>query len=261
MFDVANFKEIVHVAADLIRNDYEAAQAVEKTRKADGSFVTQTEHRVTEFLNRELNRLLPGCGWLSEEDEDSSERLSFDRVWIVDPVDGTREFLAGVPEFALSIGLVENGRPVAGAVMNPVTREGGLCVKGQKPDFWGLESKTSMRGTLAEAVASVSRTEVKRGQVEPYRALFKEIRPIGSVAYKLLRVAAGLEDVSFTVAPKSEWDICGGIALLNGAGQEYWSLDRNPLIFNLPNPLLGAGSACGSATLLNSFIPNLRLLV
>jgi myo-inositol-1(or 4)-monophosphatase len=95
--------------------------AVEVTMKSGDDPVTAADLAVNDVL---LDLLpLPGEGWLFEETADSSDRLGRDRVWMVDPIDGTREFVQGIPEWSVSIGLIEHGRPVAGGICNPVTGE------------------------------------------------------------------------------------------------------------------------------------------
>ncbi|MEO5352360.1 MAG: hypothetical protein H7835_04010, partial [Magnetococcus sp. XQGC-1] len=85
--------------------------------------LTRADLEADQLLRQRLLGARPGYGWLSEETADSPERLSCRRVWIVDPMDGTKEFIRGLPEFAVSIALVEEGRPVAACVHNPATRE------------------------------------------------------------------------------------------------------------------------------------------
>ena len=158
-------------------------------------------------VNQVLRKVLvqDGDGWLSEENVDDFHRLRKNRVWVVDPLDGTREFLEGVPEWCVSIGLVENGRAIAGGICNPVTGEvflgsleTGLTYNGKK--VWASEKRD-----LAGAVVLASRTEVKRGEWEPFQDRTLVIRPVGSVAYKLALVAAGLADATWNLNPKNEW--------------------------------------------------------
>jgi len=94
---------------------------IESRRKAGGDPVTEADTAVDNVLRELLPR--PGEGWLSEETEDDLARLACSRVWVVDPVDGTREFISGIPEWSVSVGLVEDGRAVAGGIANPATGE------------------------------------------------------------------------------------------------------------------------------------------
>src|SRR5450432_490554 len=94
--------------------------AIEAEYKAGHDPVTEADRAVDAVLRQELLR--DGEGWLSEESVDNPDRLDKQRVWIVDPLDGTREFVNGLPEFCVSIGFVENGKPVAGGIYNPATQ-------------------------------------------------------------------------------------------------------------------------------------------
>src|ERR1700736_5506616 len=95
--------------------------AIAAEYKAGHDPVTEADRAVDAVLRQNLLR--DGEGWLSEESVDDVSRLSKSRVWVVDPLDGTREFVQGIPEFCVSIGLVEDGRPVAGGICNPATNE------------------------------------------------------------------------------------------------------------------------------------------
>src|SRR5207302_6895567 len=94
---------------------------IEAEYKAGQDPVTEADRALDAVLRKELLR--DGEGWLSEESVDDPVRLQRSRVWVVDPLDGTREFVKGIPEFCVSIGFVENGRPVAGGIYNPATDE------------------------------------------------------------------------------------------------------------------------------------------
>src|SRR6204780_4728262 len=97
------------------------AGAIETEYKIGHDPVTEADRALDAVLRKELLR--NGEGWLSEESVDDPIRLEHSRVWVVDPLDGTREFVQGIPEFCVSIGYVENGRPVAGGICNPATDE------------------------------------------------------------------------------------------------------------------------------------------
>lgn len=92
-------------------------------RKGGNELVSEADLKAAEMLHDALTTAFPDTGWLSEEHTDTTERLAKERVWVVDPIDGTREYLLGVPEYAISVGLVVHGRPVLGVVYNPATDE------------------------------------------------------------------------------------------------------------------------------------------
>jgi myo-inositol-1(or 4)-monophosphatase len=236
-------------AAALARRGAEAPLGT--IRKPDGSPVTAVDAAVDAFLKRNLTALLPGSGWLSEETADDHDRLGREFVWIVDPIDGTKQLLSKIPELAVSIGLVSSGRVVAAAVVNPMTGEIGSWVAGGPPSFTGLVSRPAPP-SLAEVGAIVSRTESEAGDLEDLRTLVGATTAVGSVAYKLLRVAAGADALTYSVLPKNEWDVCGGIGLLEAAGRAYLRLDGDPVVFNRPVPRIASGAVAGPRPLAES---------
>src|SRR3984885_6121237 len=179
--------------------------AIETEYKAGHDPVTEADRALDAVLRKEL--LCEGEGWLSEESVDDPIRLQRSRVWVVDPLDGTREFVKGIPEFCVSIGFVENGRPVAGGIYNPATAETFLGSIDCGVTYNGKPAVASQRSTLEGAVILASRSEVKRGEWKAFEKSSFQVRAMGSVAYKLALVSAGLADVTFTLTPKNEWDV------------------------------------------------------
>jgi len=176
---------------------------------------------------------------------DDFTRLEKSRVWVVDPLDGTREFVAGIPEFCVSVAMVENGRPVAGGICNPATDEIFLGSLDSGVTYNGKPAKPSQRTTLNGALVLASRSEVKRGEWKRFEGTNLKIRPMGSVAYKLALVSAGLADITFTLVPKNEWDVAAGVALVESAEGFTTTLDNTPLRCNNRDPLLKGLIACG----------------
>jgi myo-inositol-1(or 4)-monophosphatase len=209
--------------------------------------VTEADTAVDAVLRKELLR--GDEGWLSEESVDDLSRLNRNRVWVVDPLDGTREFVAGIPEFCVSVAMVENGEPVVGGICNPATNELFLGSLDLGITYNGKLAQTSEKSNLQAAVVLASRSESNRGEWSRFaRAPFK-VQEMGSVAYKLARVSAGLADATFTLTPKNEWDVAAGAALVLSAGGFVLNLDRQPLRCNNRSPLLSGLLAGG---------PNLR---
>ena len=208
--------------------------------------VTEADLAADRVLNHELLRLLPDAGWLSEETADSPDRLEKKAVWIVDPIDGTREYTQGEPEFAISVALALEGQVVLGVLLNPAKDElfagrlgGGVFRNGSK-------LRHSDCNRLEGAVLLASRTETRRGEFEPFRALM-EIREVGSTAYKLGLVATGEGDVYFTRKPRNEWDVAAGILLCREAGMMVTDLGGDSHRFNRPDPLCRGVVACAPA--------------
>jgi myo-inositol-1(or 4)-monophosphatase len=245
-FRLGAIEAIADEAAMLARRT--ASAPLDVAEKDDRSPVTAVDRAVNAFLRRELTTLLPGSGWLSEESVDDLRRLVSDLVWIVDPIDGTKQVIAGIPEVAVSIGLVRQGRVVAAAVVNPMTGERGTWVDGEPPAFRGLEPRP-LPASLEAASAIVSRTESEAGDLADLEGLVASTRPVGSVAYKLLRVAAGADPLTYSLLPKHEWDVCAGVGLLLAAGRVYLRLDGAPLVFNQADTRIPSGAVAGPRAL------------
>lgn len=210
--------------------------AIEAEYKAGHDPVTEADRAVDAVLH--TNLLREGEGWLSEESVDDFSRLDKRRVWVVDPLDGTREFVQGIPEFCVSIAMVEDGIPVAGGICNPATDELILGSRDTGVTYNGSPAQPSQRKDLHGALVLASRSEVKRGEWKQFESAEFDIRPMGSVAYKLGLVAAGKADLTFTLVPKNEWDVAAGAALVESAGGFILTLDNSPLRCNQRNPLL-----------------------
>ena len=210
--------------------------AIAVERKAGGDPVTEADQRVDDVLRRLLPE--PGEGWLSEETVDDKVRLDKRRAWVVDPLDGTREFVEGIPQWSVSIGLVEDGQPVAGGILNPATDQLVLGAVGHGVTLNGEPAAVSTRESLEGAVVLASNSEIRRGEWERFVNQGIEVRPCGSVAYKLALVASGLVDATWTLVPKNEWDVVAGIALVRAAGGIVEPKEEPDRTFNQPSPLL-----------------------
>jgi myo-inositol-1(or 4)-monophosphatase len=212
------------------------AGSVEASFERGDDPLTEADLAVDEAVKGVLSS--PEDGWLSEETADSAARLGCRRTWVVDPLDGTREFVKGIPEWCVSVGLVEDGVPVAGGILAPAAglrivgaMDRGVTLNGVAT---GARKATSIQGALVLA----SRSEVKRGLWSPFFATDISIRSMGSVALKLALVAVGLADATWTLVPKNEWDVAAGAALVLASGGRVSLPDGTTRSFNSPDPLL-----------------------
>ena len=210
--------------------------------------VTTADNESDLYLKTILTESYPDYGWLSEETVDSKERLKKDRVWIVDPLDGTKEFIQGIPHFVVSIALVENGISILGVLYNPVTRETFSAAKGVGAFLNGTPIQCKTKNLISEMVILNSRSETRRGLWEPYKKYFGELKPIGSVAYKLGLTAAGQADIFASLRPKNEWDICAGACLIREAGGKLINLNGKNISFNQEKTLIEPGLIAGDDT-------------
>jgi myo-inositol-1(or 4)-monophosphatase len=231
--DVRRIVEGLRAAAEAVRPFSPGDVAFE--RKVErGDPVTEADHAA----DRVLRDILPGPGegWLSEESADDRSRLACERVWVVDPIDGTREFIEGVSEWCISIGLLEKGEPVAGGIYNPATDELVVGSLEGGVTYNGIAATVSEPGGSSPVTVLASRSELKRGEWERFRDGRFDVRPCGSVAYKLGLVAAGRAHATWTLVGKSEWDVVGGTALVRAAGGVVCLADGTEPAFNQDRP-------------------------
>lgn len=218
--------------------------AIEAEEKSGGRGPVTEADQVSNRVLREC-LLRDGEGWLSEETTDDLARLDHKRVWVIDPLDGTSDFVAGIPEWCVSIAMVENGRSVAGGICNPATGEIFLGTQETGVTYNGQPAAASAKAGLEGALVLASRRELKRGEWEQFRKDKFEIRPMGSVAYKLALVSAGRADATWTLSRKNEWDVAGGVALIEAAGGIVRASNNSPLLFNKRHSLIPGLFACG----------------
>ncbi|MFC4636931.1 3'(2'),5'-bisphosphate nucleotidase CysQ [Deinococcus hohokamensis] len=197
--------------------------------------VTEADREASALIMAGLRAAFPDDGRLSEEEVDDPIRLSRERVWIVDPIDGTQEYTSGSPDYCVSIGLCVGGQPVLGVVYVPATDELFSGVVGQGVTKNGQPA--SFR-TGADYILSVSDTEHRR---ELNRHDLPGMVPSGSIALKLARLAAGEADVTFTMSPRSEWDIAAGHALVRASGGDLRRRDGRAVVYNAPRPHIEQG--------------------
>lgn len=222
-------------AGTAVRGYYKDAYTVKE--KGEDNPLTDADLASDRILADRLRAAFPDFGWLSEESVDDPVRLQKDFAWIVDPLDGTKEFTLGIPEFVVSIGLVQAGRPVLGVLYNPIKDELFAGVVGEGATFNGAPCRVSAHAQLQGARVVCSRTEMKKGWFDKYLDRIVPV-PVGSVAYKFGLVASGQAETTFTPQPRNEWDICGGVALVQAAGGRTSNRHGVDFLFNRPNPLV-----------------------
>lgn len=204
------------------------------SKKANNEIVTKADLLANDILKAHLLSEFPEDAWLSEETIDDASRLSSSRVWVVDPIDGTKEFALGLPEYAISVALIEHHEPVLAAVYNPATQE--LFHAVANLGTWQGTTRCQCLYQPAPQVLA-SRTEYDRGQWEKYNGLF-EIKKIGSIAYKLALVASGAACATFSIGNKNEWDIAAGVLLVKEAGGVVLDNRKQTILFNQQNLLV-----------------------
>ncbi|CAN5893105.1 3'(2'),5'-bisphosphate nucleotidase CysQ [soil metagenome] len=215
--------------------------SLEVTLKEPGQPVTIADLEADALLRRILLTAFPDHGWLSEESEDEPDRLQRKRVWIVDSIDGTRSFIAGRPEFSISIGLAEHGVATVGVVYNPARDELFYAVRGGGAFVETAHEQARIRvgerhpRQRGEVTMLASRSEIEAGAFEEFRGEWL-VKPVGSTAYKMARIGWSRGDVFLSRGPKQEWDVCAGSLIVAEAGGRVTDTAGEPLRFNRLEP-------------------------
>ncbi|HUY38750.1 MAG TPA: 3'(2'),5'-bisphosphate nucleotidase CysQ [Candidatus Binataceae bacterium] len=226
-------KQAARAAGEILRGHWNRGGYTIGSKGKDNP-VTQADLEADQTIKRMLHEPFPEYGWLSEETADSADRLERRRVWIVDPLDGTKEFINGVPEFCVAIALIEDGEPILGVTYNPIRREMFWGARGLGCHLNSRLVRVSRTRLLHRAKVLASRSEAARGEWQVFHGRLI-VSPTGSVAYKLALVAAGKGDATFTRSPKSEWDIASGAALIALGGGTITDIRGRKLRFNNRN--------------------------
>lgn len=218
--------------------------------KADGTAVSEADLAADALLRKRLLQANGSYGWLSEESEDDLVRLRKSRVWVVDPIDGTRAFLKGKPEWTVCAALVEDGRSLLAAVYNPAREEffhavrGGGAFLNDKPI--GVRDPVKLEGCCLAA----SRSQIRSKQwARPWPEF--ETLWVNSIAYRLALVAQGECDGTISLSAKSDWDLAAAHLLVEEAGGVITTHDDRAMVYNLETPrhssVVSAGPALHSA--------------
>lgn len=206
-----------------------AGHALHSWDKTPGSLVSEADLEVDRFLKRELLRLLPSAAWLSEETADDKVRTDSDLIWLVDPIDGTRDFVAGRSGWAVSVALVSAGRPLIGMLAAPARDEEWMAVAGQG-------------ATLNQAPIHASTRTQFAGARVPTHSLPKDdadlvaVEQPNSIALRIAMVADNRADLVATLRWGFEWDIAAATLIAREAGAEVSDAFGRPLAYNKHDP-------------------------
>jgi myo-inositol-1(or 4)-monophosphatase len=224
--------------------------------KGPGQVVTTADLEVDHLLHGALLGAFPDDGWLSEERADDRARLRRSRVWVVDPIDGTRAFADGLPEFSISVALLVDDIPALGIVCNPATGEWFEAERGAGAWLGGARLRVSGQGALAGARLLSSRTEMRRRR---WPELIPEatFTDLSSLAYKLALVAAGRFDGLVSLRASHDWDLAAAQLLLAEAGGRLTAADGSALMLNRAIPCHEGLAAAATAPLHEALIARL----
>jgi myo-inositol-1(or 4)-monophosphatase len=211
--------------------------------KGQNSPVSEVDIAVDALLKARLEAIVPEAAWLSEETEDDPARLAARRVWIVDPIDGTRAFLAGRADWTVSVALVEDGRPIIAALYAPASEEFFLAVARASVTRNGL----AIRASTGEALAGARVSGPKRllDQLAATAPDIVIVPRVHSLALRLARVADSTLDVAFAGGNSHDWDLAAADLLVHEAGGVLTTLEGTTLSYNGATPTHGMLVAAG----------------
>jgi myo-inositol-1(or 4)-monophosphatase len=213
--------------------------------KGQNSPVSEADIAVDRLLHERLMGATPQYGWLSEESADDAARLAAPRVWVVDPIDGTRGFIAGRPDWAVSAALVESGRPILGVLFAPVTDEMFVARAGEGASRNGVSMRAADAATLAGArIAGPPRRLERLAALAPG---IETVPKIFSLALRLNAVAAATLDAAMAGPNSHDWDLAAADLLVHEAGGMLTDIDGRAPLYNEAHPVHGALFAAGPA--------------
>jgi len=219
--------------------------SVKTWTKGQGSPVTAADMAVNDLLQARLAGAEPGIAWLSEESTDDPARRTARRVWVVDPIDGTRAFIAGRTDWAVSAALVEDNRPVLAALFAPAEPAFYAAAAGKGATLDGAPIAAADSAQLEG-----TRIAGPKSYLERLSALglpFEPVPRIHSIALRFALIARGTLDVAFSGGSSHDWDLAAADLLVHEAGGLVTTLTGESLIYNRPDPVHGALVAAGRA--------------
>ena len=250
MPDASGGDRLTHDAAllvDTVRHAGALGLAMFRTElrnwtKAGSSPVSEADIAVNDLIQSRLQAATPDYGWLSEESADDSARLSKPLAWVVDPIDGTRGYLAGREDWCVSVALVEQGRPLIAAVFAPVTDEFFFAVRGRGAtcNGWAISSTSGVAMDFARVAGP--KPLVQRMAPPGDLTLYPRI---GSLALRLCFVADGRLDAAFAGGQSRDWDLAAADLIVHEANGRMSGLSGDPILYNRPEVTHGLLVAAG----------------
>lgn len=234
----------VRKAARGLQRDFGEVENLQVSMKGPGDFVSAADKKAEKVLFEELSKARPGYGFLMEE-SGTVEGSDKSHRWIIDPLDGTTNFLHGIPQFAISVGLERDGQMVAGVIYNPVTDELFLAEKGQGAFLNDRRLRVSARRDITQCVIGCGIPHIGRPGHETFlkeeRAVMNNssgLRRMGAASLDLAYVAAGRFDGFWEVA-LSPWDMAAGIVLVREAGGTVNDINGREDMLNTGSVVVG----------------------
>ncbi|MBL4836551.1 MAG: 3'(2'),5'-bisphosphate nucleotidase CysQ, partial [Kordiimonadaceae bacterium] len=206
--------------------------------KSPNNPVSEADIAVDTFLRTTLMQNRTGYGWLSEETEDQPERLRCGRLWIVDPIDGTRAFLAVGDDWGISVALVQDGKPIIAAFYAPVKDAFYFAERGRGVTKNGKNITVSDQSVLTNARMMGDPTAFKTHEYWPLPWPDTMVAEhANSIALRICQIADGQFDCCVTLRPKNDWDVAAADLIIGEAGGVLTTGEGKKLVFNREHPL------------------------
>ena len=210
--DLALIADAAYAAGSIARKAFHANES-EVWDKSENNPVTDADIAVNDYLVKTLQPARPEYGWLSEETQDDASRHERRRSFVVDPIDGTRAFIDRTPNFTVSVAIIEDGKPIAVAVYNPLLDELYTAARGHGAQMNG------------ETISTSNAAQIENIRMVGYPRKFRRlgwpkmnVSVINSMAYRMVLVASGARDATVAFTPKSDWDLAAASLIAEEAG-------------------------------------------
>lgn len=255
-------KKLIPVLIESIMKIYEAGFDV--SIKKDNSPVTEADKCANNLIVEYIKENFDNHYYLAEESKDNKTRINKDYVWVIDPIDGTKEFVKKNGEFAVNIGMLHNDVPVLGIVIIPIKQKYYYAIKNQGAYVFDLITKETKRLLVSKnhnikgSTLTISRSHSSK--IEDYFIKENQITNLvrlGS-AYKVCNVAEGNADFYIRSAPLSEWDICAPLVIIEEANGMITDFNNQPLKFNKSEVKFSNGIICSNKLMHNQILECLK---
>ncbi|MFL2679275.1 MAG: 3'(2'),5'-bisphosphate nucleotidase CysQ [Alphaproteobacteria bacterium] len=199
--------------------------------KSPNQPVTNADKQIDNFLFNFFKTNTPDYGWLSEESIDNNSRFKNDFFWCLDPIDGTRSYIMGKPEYTISLALIKNSSPVMGIIYNPETKDLFFAEKGKGAYCNKKNIFVNKKKNIDTCSVVISSSEEKK--LKSYNFFTdKEIITIGSIAYKIVLVAKGDIDIALSLTKKNDWDLAAADLIIKEAGGLIYQTNGKKIVYN-----------------------------
>lgn len=243
LLEIENISKNAILKAGTIAQEYKNKISVRYKSKSQP--VTQADLAIDNFLKSFFKEKTPDFGWVSEESNDNKSRFSSEFFWCLDPIDGTRSYISGKPEYTISLALIKRNQPIIGYILNPETKEFFFAKKNSGAFCNGKKIFVGQKSDISSAKLGISNSEIEI--LKQYNFFNKKnIINIGSIAYKVALVAKGKIDVALSFTKKNDWDLAASDLILKEAGGNIKNITGEKIVYNSNLMSINSVIACNN---------------